>query len=102
METIIAFNFSCAAMLDFMSSLRCPIVLNKMTLAFQQQRHRSDLVKSKMAARWKFKSRNLFRLLLSVNVTFLPLSGKICNLGIICSNLASTSANSRSYRSQLH
>ena len=79
METIIAFNFSRAAMLDFMSSLRCPIVLNKMTLAFQQQRHRSDLVKSKMAARWKFKSRNLFRLLLFLlNVTF-PSSSKICN-----------------------
>ena len=54
METIIVFNFARAAMLDFMTSLRCPIVLNKMTSAFQQQRQRSDLVKSKMAARWKF------------------------------------------------
>ena len=43
---------------------------------------RSDALKSKMAARGKFKTRNLFRLLLLLNVTF-PLSGKICNLGII-------------------
>ena len=35
-------------------------------------------MKSKMVARGKFKSRNLFRLLLLLNVTF-PLSSKICN-----------------------
>ena len=51
-------------------------------------------MKSKMAARGKFKSRNLFCLILLLNVTF-PLSSKICNLGIIWSNLASTRANSR-------
>ena len=49
-------------------------------------------MKSKMTARGKFKSRNLFRLLLLLNVTF-PLSNKICNLDIIWSNLASTRAN---------
>ena len=53
-------------------------------------------MKSKMAVHRKFKSRNLFLLLLLVllllllllllNVTF-PLSSKICNLGIIWSNL---------------
>ena len=81
-------NFSCAVILDFMMSLHCPIVSNKRTSAFQQQRQRSDIMKSKMAARGKFKSRNLFHLLLLLNVTF-PLSSKICNFGIIwTSNLA--------------
>ena len=51
-------------------------------------------MKSKMAARGKFETQNLFRLLLLLNVTF-PLSSKICNLIIIWSNLASTRANSR-------
>ena len=46
--------------------------------AFQQQRQRSGVMKSNMAARGKFKSRNLFRLLLLLNVTF-PLSSKTCN-----------------------
>ena len=94
METIIAFNFSRAAISGFMTSLRCPIVSNKRTLAFQQQRQQSDAMKFKMAARGKCKSRNLIRLSLSLNVTF-PLSSKICNLGIIRSNFASTRANSR-------
>ena len=76
METIIAFNFSHAAILDFMTQLHCSIVSNKRTSALQQQRQRSDVIKSKMATRWKFKNRNLFR--------FFP-----------CSNLASTYANSR-------
>ena len=85
METIIAVNFSRAAIMDFMTSLHCPIVSNKRTSAFELQRQRNDLMKSKMAALEKFKSRNLFRLLLLlVNVTF-PLSSKICNLGITCS-----------------
>ena len=49
----------------------------------------SDVIKSKMAARGKFKSGNFFRLLLLLlfNVKF-PLSSKICNLDIIWSNLA--------------
>ena len=83
-----------AAMLDFMMSLHCPIVSDKRFSAFQQQRQHSDM-KSKMVVCGKFKSRNLFRLLvlLLLNVTF-PLSSKICNLRIICSNLASTHTNS--------
>ena len=51
-------------------------------------------MKSKMAVRGKFKSRNLRLLLLLLNVTF-PLPSKICNLGIIWSNLGSTRASSR-------
>ena len=43
-----------------MTSLRCPIVSNKRTSAFQQQRQRNDVMKSKMAARRKFKSRNIY------------------------------------------
>ena len=78
-----------------MTSLHCPIVLSKMTSVSQQQRQRSDAMKSKMAARGKFKSQNLCRLLLLINVTFLPSSSKICNLGIIWNNLASTRVNSR-------
>ena len=68
-------NFPRAAILDFMTSLRCPIVSNKRNSAVQQWRQRSDVMKSKMAARGKFKSQNLFRLLLLLNVTF-PLSVK--------------------------
>ena len=80
-------NFPRAAILDFMTSLRCPIVLDKRTSAFQQYIQRSDVMKYKKAARGKFKSRNFFRLLLLLlNVTF-SLSSKICNLGIIWSNL---------------
>ena len=56
MEMIIAFNILRAAILDFTTSLHCPIVSNKRTSAFQQQRQRSDVMKSKMAARGKFKS----------------------------------------------
>ena len=91
---ITAFNFSRGTILGFMTSLHCPIVSNQRTSAFQQQRQPSDVVKTKMAARGKFKSRNLFRLSLLLNVMF-PLSSTICNLGIICSNSASTRANSR-------
>ena len=40
--------------------------------------HGNDVMKSKMAARGKFKSRNIFGLLLLLNVTF-PWSNKICN-----------------------
>ena len=86
-------NFPRAAILDFMTSLRCLYCLKAEVLLFETIGQRSDVMKSKMAARGKFKSRNLFRLLL-LNVTF-PLSSKICNLGIIWSNLGSTRANSR-------
>ena len=87
-------NFPRAAILNFMTSLRCPIVSNKKTSAFLQSKQHSDVMKSKMAARGKFETRIFFRLLLLLNVT-LPLSRKICNLGITWSNLASTRANSR-------
>ena len=60
---ITAFNFPRPAILNFMTSLHCPIVSDKRTSAFKQQRQRSDVMKSKIAARGKFKSRNLFRLL---------------------------------------
>ena len=96
MEMIIAFNFLSAAILDFLMSLCCTIFSNKRTSAFQQLRQRSDIMKSKMAADGKFKSWNLFRLLLVLNVTF-PLSSKICNLGIICSNLVPTHVNSQGF-----
>ena len=76
-----------------MTSLRCLYCWKAEVLLFETGQ-RSDFMKSKMAARRKFKTRNLFRLLLLLNVTF-PLSSKICNLGIIWSNLASTRANSR-------
>ena len=47
-------------------------------LLFETIGQRSDVMKSKMAARGKFKSRNLFCVLLLLNVA-LPLSNKICN-----------------------
>ena len=50
-------------------------------LLFEAIGQRSDVMKSKMAACGKFKSRNLFHLLLLLNVTF-PLSSKICNYGL--------------------
>ena len=86
-------DFPRAAILDFMTSLRCLYCWKAEVLLFETIEQRSDVMKSKMAARGKFKSRNLFRLLLLLNVKF-PLSSKICNLGIICSNLASTRAYS--------
>ena len=87
-------NFPRAAILDFMTSLRCLYCWKVEVLLFETTGQRSGVMKSKMAAPGKFKSRNLFRLLLLLNVTF-PLSSKICNVGIICSNIASTRANSR-------
>ena len=75
-------NFPRAAMLDFMTSLRCLYCWKAEVLLFETLGQRSDVMKSKMAAREKFKSRNLFRLLLILNVTF-PLPSKIFNLGII-------------------
>ena len=56
MKMIKAFNFLHAAILHFMMSLHCPIDSNKRTSAFQQPRECSDVMKSKMAARRKFKS----------------------------------------------
>ena len=87
-------NFPRAAILDFMTSLRCLYCWEAEVLLFETIGQRSDVMKSKMAARGKFKSQNLFRLLSLLNVTF-PLSSKICNLSIIWSNLASTHASSR-------
>ena len=68
-------NFPCAAILDFMMSLRCLYCWKAEVLSFETIGQRSDVMKSKMAARGKFKSRNLFRLLLLFNVTF-PLTRK--------------------------
>ena len=87
-------NFPRGANLDFMTSLRCLCCWIAEVLSFETIEHRSDVMKSKMAARGKFNIRILFRLLILLNVTF-PLSGRICNLDIIWSNLASTRANSR-------
>ena len=87
-------NFPRAAILDFMTSLRCLYCWKAGVPLFATTGQRSDVMKSKMAARGKFKSRNLFGLLLLLNVTF-PLSSKICNLGIIWSNLESTHASNR-------
>ena len=87
-------NFPRAAILDFMTSLRCLYCWKAEIFLFETIGQRSDIMKSKMAERGKFKTRNLFRLLLLLNVTF-PLSSKICNLGIIWSNLGSTHASSR-------
>ena len=87
-------NFPRAAVLDFMTSLRCLYCWTAEVLLFETIGQRSDVMKSKMAARRKFKTRNLFRLLLLLNVTF-PLSSKICNFGIIWSNLGSARASSR-------
>ena len=56
MEMIIAFNILRAAILDFTTSLHCPIVSNKRTSAFQKLKQRGDVTKSKMAVRGKFKS----------------------------------------------
>ena len=87
-------NFPRAAILDFMTSLCCLYCWKAEVLSFETIEQRSDVIKSKMAARGKFKTRNIFRLLLLLNATF-PLSSKICNLGIIWSNLGSTRASSR-------
>ena len=72
-----------------MTSLRCLYCWKAEVLLFETIGQRTDVMKSKMAARRKFKTRNLFRLLLLLNATF-PLSSKICNLGIIWSNLVPT------------
>ena len=56
-------NFPRAAILDFMTSLRCLYCWKAEVLLFETVERCSGVVKSKMAARLKFKSRNLFRLL---------------------------------------
>ena len=81
-------NFPRAAILDFMTSLRCFYCWKTEILLFETIGQHSDVMESKMAARGKFKSRNLFRSLLLLNAAF-PLFSKICNLGIIWSNLGS-------------
>ena len=83
-------NFQRAAILDCMTSLRCLYCWKAEVLLFATMGQRSDVMKSKMAARGKSKSQNLFLLLLLLlllllNVAFI-LSSKICNLGIIWSN----------------
>ena len=88
-------NFAPTAILDFMTLLCCLYCWKAEVLLFETMGQRSDVMKSKMAAHGKFKSRNLFRLLLLyLNATF-PLSSKICNLGIIWSNLGLTHASGR-------
>ena len=87
-------NFPRAAILDFMTPLRCLHCWKAEVLLLETIEQSSDVIKSKMAARGKFKTRNIFRLLLLLNATF-PLSSKICNLGIIWSNLGSPRASSR-------
>ena len=87
-------NFPRAAILDFMTSLRCLYCWKAEVLLFETIGQRSDVMKSKMATHGKFKTQNLFRLLLLLNVTF-PLSSKICNLGIIWRNLGPTRTSSQ-------
>ena len=53
-------NFSRAAILDFMTSLRCLYCWKADVLLFETIGQRSDVMKSKMAARGKFKTRNIF------------------------------------------
>ena len=87
-------KFPRTAILDFMMSLHCLYCWKAEVLLFETIGQRSDVLKSKMAACVKFKSRNLFLLLLSLNVMF-PWTSKICYLGIIWSNLGSTRTSSR-------
>ena len=87
-------NFLHAAILDFMMSLHCLYCWKAEVILFETIRQCSDVMKSKMAACGKFKTRNLFCLLLLLFVTF-PLSSKIYNLGIIWSNLGSTRTSSQ-------
>ena len=54
-------NFPRAAILDFMTSLRCLYCWTAEVLLFETIGQRSDIMKSKMAARGKFNNRNLFR-----------------------------------------
>ena len=81
-------SFPRAAILDFMTSLRCLYCWKAEVLLFETKVQRCDIIKSEMAAGRKFKSHNLFcLLLLLLNVTF-PLGSKICNQDIICSTVS--------------
>ena len=53
MEKISALNFPRAAILDFMTSLRCLYCWKAEVLSFETIGQRSDVMKSKMAARGK-------------------------------------------------
>ena len=52
-------NFPRAAILDFMTSLRCLYCWKAGVLLFETIGQRNDVVKAKMVARGKFKTRNL-------------------------------------------
>ena len=52
-------NFPRAAILDFMTSLRCLYYWKAEVLLFKTIGQHSDVMKSKMAVRRKFKTRNL-------------------------------------------
>ena len=54
-------NFPRAVILDFVTSLRCLCCWKAEVLLFETIGQRSDVMKSKMAVRGKFKTRNLFR-----------------------------------------
>ena len=78
MEEISALKFPVCRHLGFHGITAFPYCFKRRTSAFHQQRQCSYVMKSKMAARGKFKSQNIIRLLLLINATF-PFSGKICN-----------------------
>ena len=59
----IAFNFSRATILDFMTSLRCLCCWKAEVLSFETIGQCSDVIKSKMAAREKLKGENPLHLL---------------------------------------
>ena len=59
-------NFLRAVILDFMTSLRCLYCWKAEVLLIETIGQHSDVMKSKMAAREKFKTQNLFHLLLSL------------------------------------
>ena len=73
-------NFPRTAILDFMTSLRCRYCWEAEVLLRETIGQRIDVINSKMAAPGKFKSDNLFCLLLLLN-TIHSVSRKICNLG---------------------
>ena len=87
-------NFPRIAIFDFVTSLRCLYCRKAEVLLFETIGQSSNIMKSKMAVRGKFKNQNIFHLVLLLNATF-PLSSKICNLSIIWSNLGSICASSR-------
>ena len=75
MEKFIAFNFPRAAMLDFIASNGCHYCLEAEGLLDETIGQPLHVIKSKMAARGKFKGHKLFHLLLLLNVIS-PLSCK--------------------------